>query len=82
MMMFFYLLCIIVIPSVIAYPDGAPSEACSDMKPHHDDHKSEPANEGFYLLGEVFNGTYIPGKKYQSKNILSIECTLLIAFSS
>ena len=60
-----YLLC--VLPSVLAFPTGAPPRSCGDMMPRHGDAKPAPANKGFYLLGEVFNGTYIPGKAYQSE---------------
>ena len=62
---FLYLLC--VLPSVLNYPTGAPFQACGDMMPQHNNAKPVPTNKGFYLLGEVFNGTYIPGKEYQSE---------------
>ena len=55
-----------LLPSVLALPTGAPPQACGDMTPRHN-HKPALANKGFYLLGEVFNGSYIPGKTYQSE---------------
>ena len=56
-----------VLPSLLAFRAGAPTAACNDLKPQHG---VQPGpNDGFYLLGDVFNGTYIPGRTYQSKNV-------------
>ena len=63
-----------ILPSLLAYPSGAPTEACSDLMPQHAGARSAPTNGGFFLLGEVFNRVYIPGKTYESKpNKLSVN---------
>lgn len=62
---FLCLLCIV--PSLLAWPTGAPPEACDSLMPNHRGTQSGPSNDGFFLLGDVFNGSYVPGMTYESK---------------
>ena len=64
---FLYLLSIV--PTLLAWPTGAPPQACEDLMPQHGGAQPAPSNDGFFLLGDVFNGSYIPGRTYESKNI-------------
>ena len=57
-----------IAPSLLAYPSGAPTQACSDLMPQHGA-QSAPTNGGFFLFGDVFNSPYVPGRTYESKNI-------------
>ena len=56
------------VPSLLARGNGAPPEACGNLMPRHGV-QSALSNDGFFLLGDVFNGPYIPGRTYESKSI-------------
>ena len=64
---FLYLLSIA--PGLLARRDGAPPEACNDLMPQHGV-QSAPANDGFFLFGDVIDGPYNPGATYESKKVL------------
>ena len=68
MMSLFLLYLLSIVPSSLAFRSGAPPQACGDLMPQHGV-QSAPSNDGFFLLGDVFNGSYIPGRTYGSKNI-------------
>ena len=68
-------LCLLsIVPSLLAYPSGAPTQACGDLMPQHGA-QSAPTNDGFFLLGDVFDGSYELGRTYESKtkNISSVH---------
>ena len=64
---FLYLLSIA--PTLLAYPSGAPTQACSDLMPQHYGAQTASTNGGFFMFGDVFNSPYVPGRTYESKNI-------------
>ena len=63
-----------IVPSSLAFRMGAPPDACSDLMPRHGV-QSARYNDGFFLLGDVFNGSYIPGRTYESENIYLLSKT-------
>jgi len=66
-MMILSLYLLAIIPSLLAYPSGAPTQACGDLMPQHAGAQSAPTNGGFFLLGEVFGRAYTPGETYESE---------------
>ena len=57
-----------IVPSLLAYPSGAPARACSDLMPQHGAEPQEGADGIYVLRGDVFDSPYVPGRTYQSKN--------------
>jgi len=58
-----------MVPSLLAYPNGAPPEACDSLMPNHDGAQiASPNTTVYFLLGDVFNGSYTPGMTYESKS--------------
>ena len=63
------------VPGLLAYPSGAPREACSSMMPNHGGVNSEPKNMGYYIISEAIND-YNPGEEY-----LGIHTIIICVYS-
>ena len=59
---------LLLVPGLLAHSLGATSLACSDLMPMHGAHPST-VNRAFFLLGDVFDNLYVPGRTHESKNI-------------
>ena len=59
-----------VVPSLWAYPTGAPPSACADLMPQHGV-ESRTGNNGFILMSSVIDsGSYVPGEAYEGIKLL------------
>ena len=67
-MSLFFIYLLSIVPISLAFRTGAPPDACGDLMPRHNV-GSAPDNDGFFLLGDVFSGSYTPGRTYESKNV-------------
>jgi len=63
----------------LAYPNGAPQDACPDLMPRHGGTQSMDGNDGFFLMGDVvIDGSYVPGQSYQSKRAAMGRISVLL----
>ena len=70
--MILFLTLMSAVPSLWARSAGAPTDACPNLMPQHPGAAIAPNNTGFFLMSEVIDsGTYIPGRQYPGKTVMS-----------
>ena len=53
-----------VLPSLWAFPTGAPTDACTDLMPQHG--VQGVPNNGFIIMSDVIDDqSYVPGQTYE-----------------